>query len=404
MIRHVLEDTPGVLERGGRSSVGRAGAACDRRSPSVVASRRAVGIGHAGTFTSTVLRYARTVFPVVTSELAYWRAQALEIPDPFLRRLAAEAAAKRGNMEGAALFAVLAPPALRVEATRALVAFQSAYNYLDALAEQPGPDPEENARQLHAALLVALDPGAPHLDYYARCPHRDDGGYLERMVDACRACLRLLPSCALAAPGARAAAARIVNFQSLNLNQRQGGQEGLARWARDETPPGSGLRWWETAAAAGSSLAVHALIASAAQEDLDPGDVAAIDRAYFPWIGALHSLLDSLVDLAEDRRAGQRSLLSYYLTPQDTALRLTSLAECARAAAGELPNSAQHDVILTAMACHYLSAPAVASRGLYAISGAAAAAAGPLVSPLLPLFRAGRLASGFARRAYGPLS
>jgi tetraprenyl-beta-curcumene synthase len=404
VIRHVLEDSPAAVDRGDRPpGSGRARLALDRRSPSVPASRRH-GVGHAGAFSSNVVRYARTVFPVVTAELAHWRARALEIPDPFLRRLAADAAAKRGNMEGAALFAVLAPPALRVEATRALVAFQSAYNYLDALAEQPGPDPEENARQLHGALLVALDRGAPHLDYYARCPHRDDGGYLAGMVDTCRGALILLPSYGVAGPTARTAAARIVDFQSLNLNQRQGGQAGLARWARDETPAGSGLRWWETAAAAGSSLAVHALIGSAAREDLDAGDVEAIDRAYFPWIGALHSLLDSLVDLAEDRRAGQRSLLSYYSTPQITALRLSLLAARARSAAGELPSGAQHDVILTAMASHYLSAPEVATRELYAISGAAARAAGPLVSPLLPLFRAGRLASGFARRAYGPLS
>ena len=40
-------------------------------------------------------------------------------------------------------------------------------------------------------------------------------------------------------------------------------------------------------------------------------DVEAIEGAYFPWICALHSLLDRLVDVAEDERAGQRNLLSY---------------------------------------------------------------------------------------------
>jgi tetraprenyl-beta-curcumene synthase len=371
----------------------------DRLPPSPAGSRSAYGVGLAGVFAATVLRYASAVFPTVTRDLAYWRARAEQIPDPVLRGLAADALAKRGNMEGAALFAVLAPPSHRVEATRALVAFQSAYNYLDALAEQPNPYPEENGRQLHGALLVALDRSRPHLDYYAHCPQREDGGYLERMVDACRGCLTVFPSYSLVAPSARTAAARIVDFQSLNLNQPQGGQAGLERWAREETPAGSGLAWWETAAAGGSSLAVHALIASAANPDLDPREISAIERAYFPWIGALHSLLDSLVDVAEDRRDGQRSLLSYYVSPQDAAARLTSLAACARSATRTLAHNSQHEVILTAMAGYYLSAPAVASRELYAISGAAAAAAGPLVSPLLPLFRVGRLAAGIARAA-----
>jgi hypothetical protein len=208
MVRQVLRDFPPALDRGDRASrAGRPPLAPDLRSPSVLASHPARGLRHAGVFASTGLRYAHTVFPLVARELAHWRARALAIPDPFLRRIAADAAAKRGNMEGAALFAVLAPTALRDEATRALVAFQSAYNYLDALAEQPGPDPEENARQLHGALLLALDRDAPHLDYYARCSHRDDGGYLEGMLDTCRGALMLFPSYALAAPTARIAAA-----------------------------------------------------------------------------------------------------------------------------------------------------------------------------------------------------
>ena len=45
---------------------------------------------------------------------------------------------------------------------------------------------------------------------------------------------------------------------------------------------------------------------------VDGWDAREIDRAYFPWIGALHTLLDSLVDRHEDRESGRPSLLSYY--------------------------------------------------------------------------------------------
>ena len=57
-----------------------------------------------------------------------------------------------------------------------MVAFQTAYNYLDLLTEQLGPDPAANARRLHEALLVALDPAAAHLDYYEYNAQHDDDG------------------------------------------------------------------------------------------------------------------------------------------------------------------------------------------------------------------------------------
>ena len=251
-------------------------------------------------FADTVLRYLLRVLPCVTWELAHWRTRAADIPNPLLREHARASLEKRGNVEGAALFAMLAPAAQRRRTVRALVAYQTAYNYLDTLAEQPSGDPAANGRQLHQALLTALDPNASHPDYYAHNPDRGDGGYLAATLDACTDALVGLPSYPAVGGRALTAAGRIVDFQALNLSEPQGGHGALQAWAEQETPAGSGLAWWETAAAAGSSLAVHALIAAAANPTLDACDLAAIDRAYFPWPGALHSLLDSLIDRRED--------------------------------------------------------------------------------------------------------
>ncbi len=240
------------------------------------------------------LCYWTSVFPRVCIHIARWRRLARRIPDPVLRRLAFEALAKRGNMEGAAAFAAFAPRAHRGAATLAASAFQSAYNLLDMLGEQPSPDPILDGRRLHEALLFALTPpgaetsGAEHAessaraaagaephpgegatamprDWYEHHPQREDGGYLDALLDECRTALATLPSYAIVASSARASAARIVAFQSLNLSEAQGDHSGLERWASAATPPGSGLRWWETAAAAGSSLGVHVLIAAAAE-------------------------------------------------------------------------------------------------------------------------------------------
>lgn len=346
-------------------------------------------------FGSTVTHYLTSVLPLVRRELAHWRAQAREIPDPALRSHAMEGLAKRGNMEGAALFAVLAPRARRRETVRALVSFQAAYNYLDTLAEQPSADPIANGHQLHQALLVALDPAATHPDYYALHPRREDGGFLAALVDSCRTALVTLPCHAAVAASASVAAARIVAFQSLNLTERQGGHEALEQWARRLTPDYSGLHWWQTAGAGGSSLAVHALIATAAGPDVQQRDVEAIEAAYFPWICALHSLLDSLVDVGEDERAGQRNLLSYHASPEQAGFAMNILAQRATDAVRSLPDALHHRVILTAMVGYYLSSAGARTPYARVIADNVAAAVGPLLPPALVLFK--------ARRAYGSL-
>jgi tetraprenyl-beta-curcumene synthase len=309
-------------------------------------------------FATTVATYLLRVMPEVRREVAYWQSATEAIGDETLRATARRALAKRGNIEGAALFATLAPGANRSRTVRALVAYQSAYNYLDALSELPSSDPVANADQLHQALLTALHPDAAHVDYYMHNPQRRDGGYLTAMLDVCRRSLGSLPSFPALAPTVRLAAARIVDFQTLNLAEADGGHDALERWAFEAAlaashPPA----WWETAAAAGSSLAVHALIAAAADPNLGIDEARAIDGAYWPWAGGLHSLLDSLVDREEDEAGGRTCLLDYYTSGAQAALRLGVLAREAVAATDSLPGRDRHRLILTAMCSYYLSAP-----------------------------------------------
>jgi tetraprenyl-beta-curcumene synthase len=308
-------------------------------------------------FAGAARRYWLSLFPRVCLERRRRRARALEIPDPLLRRTAIESLCKWGNVEGAAAFAAFAPRRHRATAARAMMCLQAAYNYLDMLGEQPNSDPAANGRALHRALLVALDPEASHLDYYAHSPQREDGGYLREIVDSCRTALAELPSYDTVAPAALRAAERIVEFQSCNMGERQGDLQALERWARAATPPGSDLRWWEVAAAGGSSLCVYALIALAADPELDLWTPAAVSDAYFPWIGALHSLLDNLVDATEDRATGQHSLIGSYASPEEAASRMRWLAERSQRAATALPGGRGHTLLLAAMASFYLCTP-----------------------------------------------
>ena len=73
-------------------------------------------------------------------------------------------------------------------------------------------------------------------------------------------------------------------------------------------------------------MAVFALIA-AASRGLLPGEAPNIEHAYFPWIGALHTLLDSLIDRPEDLASGQHSLVAHYSSAQATAERMRFITQ-----------------------------------------------------------------------------
>lgn len=346
-----------------------------------------------GAFLVAVLCYWLLVFPRTRLAVRRLRCRAQRIAARASRQLALDALGKRGNIEGAAAFASSVPRRRRRQVLEALIAFQAIYGHVDLLAEQPSPDPAEDARRWHAALLAALDASSGEDDWRSSDREESDG-YLGELVDVCRAALVDLPSYPIVAAATQAAGARIVQFQSLSA----GRAEELQRWAECDLQPGCDLQWWEGAAASGSSLLVNALIAAAAEPTLSETEVRRIERCYFPWAGALHSLLDSLVDTAEDAATAQLSLIAHYPHEELAATRLAHLAEQALRLARNLPGGRRHALLLTAMACSYISEPPASAPGARSIARAVRSTLGPLAVPTLLIFRVRR----FAGRLIGP--
>jgi tetraprenyl-beta-curcumene synthase len=334
------------------------------------------------------------VFPQVHSELCHWRARARQIRDPALRRSALlTLRVERGNYEGAAAYATLVAPVHRASVVRAIVAFQTAYDYVDTLSEQPSENPIANGRQLHQALLSALDLATTQPDYYQHHLGGHDSGYIANLVQSCRDALRALPSYGAVAGPALRAAANIVAYQSLNHERADERPRGLARWGAAVSPPGSGLRWWEGAAGGASSMTVFALIAAAARPTLSADETKATEDAYFPWISALHVLLDSLVDQAKDLEHGHHNLIEHYSSPTETAQRLGWIAGRALHAAETLPDGALHALILSAMTCYYLSSPASSTPGARPATQRVLDTMGAMSTPTMAVLKT-RLAAG----------
>ncbi len=161
-------------------------------------------------------------------------------------------------------------------------------------------------------------------------------------------------------PGSRwHSAERCAEAQVLIHAAARGGIAGLERWARREAS-GTSLGWREYLAGAGASvLAVHALIAAAADARTTHRDAEAIDAVYLS-IGAL-TMLDSLLDREEDIATGQLGYVQYYDDPE---LMARARGRRARRGAGRArcPTARTTSMTLAGVVAYYTSAPAASRR------------------------------------------
>jgi tetraprenyl-beta-curcumene synthase len=351
------------------------------------------------------VRYWTSVAPVVRGELRRWEGRALGIEDPGLRALALEKLSGEGfHAEAAAMLATLAPRSYRRDAVEAIVALELLFDYLDGLTERPSGDPLGDGERLFGAYTDALAAGSESngsaLDSNDEEPARRDelrwadGGYLEELSGAVRAALARLPAAAAIAPLARVSAARSALAQTRMHAASQLGTEQVEAWAQREAE-GTGLEWRELLAGAASSvLAVHALIAAAADPATTPQEAAEIEAAYLSACTVL-TLLDGLVDHEQDRLSGDESLhgyISLYEDPHELSQTLSGAAQRAAAQVSALRNGPHHAMTLVGVVAYYTSAPGAGGELAAPIVKRLQEELRPLILPTLALMRGWRLA------------
>jgi tetraprenyl-beta-curcumene synthase len=301
-----------------------------------------------------VALYRARVVPQVRRELAGWRQVAAAIADPVARTQALAAIDEKGlNVEATAVFAILAPRPARALAIRAMVALQTAVDYLDTLGEERS---------------------------------EGDADYLDRLFRRCRESVAALPGSPAVRATLESAIARCGEGQAATHAAEHGDRAALEAWASAQEAPGV-YRWWEVAAGASSSVAAHALIAAAADPRATAAEAAAIDAAYFPSVGALTVLLDDLIDRDEDNAAGAHNYTAYYAGGEDAATRLDLIAHLAGAALAGLRHHRRHAAILAGIVGFYLSAPEASSPYARASRERLLRSAGPAVRPIVAIMR-----------------
>ncbi len=314
-------------------------------------------------------RYWMCMAPQVRREMRHWEARARAIEDPELRALALAKLRSEGlNAEAAAMAATIAPRATRGHAVRAIVALELLFDYLDGLSERPHTDPLGEGERLYAAFIGALDtldtdvtpPRGPRDTIGAGSGGQlgtlDGDAYLQELARAVRRSLARLPAREAIAPYALQCAARGAQAQTRMHATQLLGIDHLVEWAHGEAQ-GTTLQWREFAAGAACSvLALHALIAAAADPRTTPEQARAIDAAYL-FTGAMVTLLDGVVDHERDAAAGALNYAGLYEDPALLVQALTLAAREASRRSAELRNGAHHLMTLAAAAAYWCSAP-----------------------------------------------
>ena len=328
----------------------------------------------------------------VANEVGVWRRRAAVIGDAEIRNDALDALArKRPHLDGAALFWTL-PNRRNPRLLRLLVTYELILEFLDNMNERAAHVGLANGRQLHLALIEALDPDAPISDYYRHHPWRDDGGYLQALVEACREhCMSLVSYARVRELAIREASRTVVlafNHDPDPLRRNVA----LRSWVEQEFPGEAHASWFELSGAATAPLTVHMLLALAAEpigSDSDIGDACAV---YFPGMSLIATMLDSYVDQAQDKKSDGHSYIAHYLTPGLATRRICELITRSLHEARRLPNGHRHVVIAACMIAMYLSHDSAREPIRRRASRELICAGGAFTRLLLPVLRTWRMA------------
>ncbi|HEY7787528.1 MAG TPA: DUF2600 family protein [Casimicrobiaceae bacterium] len=308
-------------------------------------------------------RFLRRIVPRASAQLDDIRTSALTIPDERLRVEAlASIEGKAYHVAGGCILATFLPNDAARRYVEIVAPLESIYDYLDNLCDRHPDVPIEAYPVLHQAIADALDPRAAPRDYYALGPTGDDSGYLRGLVTRTQDALRKIDGHQALLPAFAEAAALYAEMQTYKHYPARERERACIEWfERRRDARFAGLEWFEFACAAGSQFQVYAPLFECFAGRTDA--IAATYDAYFPAVAALHVLLDSFIDQAEDRAHGELNFASLYATPERLHERVAYLAGGARQRFDRLADRADHRFVLRVMGLFYLTHPKVFEQG-----------------------------------------
>ncbi len=313
---------------------------------------------------ANIVRFLRNIVPHARLELEGIGSLARSIPDDALRNEAISSIeAKAYHVAGGCILATFLPRTEARAYVELVAPLESIYDYLDNLCDRHPGVPEAAYPVLHQAIADALDPDATPREYYALGPAGDDNGYLHRLVTRVQRSLRRIQGHQALLPIFREAARMYAEMQTYKHYPAGERERACRDWfAARKNGRIADLEWYEFACAAGSQFQVYAPLYELLAGRADA--VAPAYDAHFPAVAALHVLLDSFIDQAEDRHHGELNFAAVYPAPEAMRERAAYLAGLAGRRFSALPDRRPHAFVLRVMSLFYLTHPKVYAQNL----------------------------------------
>ncbi|MEW9671004.1 tetraprenyl-beta-curcumene synthase family protein [Ammoniphilus sp. 3BR4] len=297
----------------------------------------------------------RQIFPQVRVELKKWHDRALLIPDAELRKQALDSIQnKTFHCEGGCVYAA-ANLSMKDTLIPLIVAYQTISDYLDNLCDRSTSCQPSNFACLHLAMYDAVTLQSGERDYYVHNHEKDDGGYLRELVQTCQRAIRQLPHYEYIQESVQTLTSLYCDLQTHKHAKEAERETRLLAWWEEHKSLAPELGWHEFSAATGSTLGVFHLFQAASLPLFTKERVDKILQAYFPWICALHILLDYLIDLEEDQIGGDLNFIAYYQTQKDIYERIQFISSKAKWTVRRLPDASFHQMIVDGLLGLYLS-------------------------------------------------
>jgi tetraprenyl-beta-curcumene synthase len=285
------------------------------------------------------------------------------IPDPQLRAQAlASVDGKAYHVAGACILANFLTGEAAKQYVAVVAPLESIYDYLDNLCDRHPAVTVDAYPVLHRAIADALDPQATPRDYYANGPAGDDGGYLKALVERTQIALRDVPHLDALAPHFAHAATLYGEMQTHKHYPPGERERRCVEWYELHRARYRDIDWHEFACAAGSQFHVYGPLYEAFAGRRNA--ISPAYDAYFPYVSALHVLLDAFIDQAEDREHGELNFTQVYGGAAALRTRARILFDAAKSRVRELPGERAHRFVIDVMTLFYLSHPKIAAQGL----------------------------------------
>ena len=302
-----------------------------------------------------ILEFLKKALPQVDIQLGKWVECTSFANDGELKKQALSSMGKKKfHAQGGSVYS-LYPSTVFTEAVSFIVALQTISDYLDNLCDRAGVIDENAFRELHQAMFDAVRPEVALHDYYYSYPYKNDGGYLECLVEECRRLIGKLPAYGKVSGMVLKYVQLYSDLQTYKHLEPDKRENILKKWADTCLLEYPGIYWWEFSAAAGSTLGIFLLISAVHNPEFNQNYVDLMDKAYFPWVCGLHILLDYFIDSEEDWKSGDLNFTAYYEGSSQCRKRMELFVERSFEECAALPYPEFHFTVIRGLLAMYLS-------------------------------------------------